>query len=58
MGPFVGGVITDTLGWEYLFMVIFLLSVIALVLSVFITEEYVPRKGEPIDWKGAAGWGV
>lgn len=58
LGPFIGGIITDHLGWEYIFVLIFLLSIVALVLSVHIKSEIVPKDGVPIDWKGAVGWGA
>lgn len=58
LGPFIGGVITDGIGWTYIFMLISILSLAALGMSVFVDREIVPRQGASMDWAGAAGWAV
>src|SRR3954452_6702824 len=54
IGPLVGGALTDTLGWEWIFFV----NVPIGIAAVFITLEQVDESKDPtpsgIDWPGAA----
>jgi len=53
-GPSLGGIITQNLGWEYIFFMTAGLSVIALTgAMVVMKERWVESKGEPFDLKGS-----
>ncbi|MCQ2084880.1 MAG: MFS transporter [archaeon] len=57
LGPTIGGVITDTLGWRYVFAFIFILSVIALGTVLMFRNEAVPTPEDRMDWGGSILWG-
>ncbi len=53
-GPFVGGYLTDHLGWRWVFLVSVPFALVAIGMLVFVIKE--PRRersGVPIDWAGA-----
>jgi EmrB/QacA subfamily drug resistance transporter len=55
VGPAIGGVITDGLGWEWLFWINIPLSVLAfLVIRVFTPESSDPAASRKVDWAGLA----
>ena len=58
LGPFFGGVICDTVGWRMVFVIVALVSIIALALSHAFKHEITPQAGEVMDWVGAIGWSV
>lgn len=58
-GPSLGGVITQNLGWEYVFFITAGLSTIALISSFTVMkEQWVESKGEPFDIKGSIIYGL
>lgn len=58
-GPSLGGVITQNLGWEYIFFITAGLSAIALTSSfIMMKEQWVEAKGEPFDMKGSIIYGL
>lgn len=58
-GPSLGGVITQNLGWEYIFFITAGLSTIALTSSfIMMKEQWVEAKGEPFDMKGSIIYGL
>ncbi|MDR0394860.1 MAG: MFS transporter, partial [Tannerella sp.] len=57
-GPSLGGVITQNLGWEYVFFITAVLSTVALICAlVVMKEQWAEAKGEPFDLKGALIYG-
>lgn len=58
-GPSLGGFITESLGWEYIFFITALLAMISLITSVIIMKEkWVETAGEPFDMKGTVIYGL
>ena len=58
-GPSIGGIITQNIGWEYVFLITAGIAIIALS-SAFIVmkERWVESKGEPFDIKGSVVYGL
>jgi EmrB/QacA subfamily drug resistance transporter len=53
-GPFLGGYLTDNLGWRWVFLVSVPFAVVAFfMLAHFVRELRVVREVAPIDWAGA-----
>ena len=53
-GPSLGGIITQNLGWEYIFFMTAGISIIALTGALIVMKErWVESKGEPFDVKGS-----
>ena len=58
-GPSLGGIITQNLGWEYVFLITAGISIIALTGSFAVMKErWVESKGEPFDVKGSVIYGL
>lgn len=58
-GPSLGGIITQNLGWEYIFFITAGISSIALINSwIVMKERWVESEGEPFDIKGAVIYGL
>ncbi|MDR2917098.1 MAG: MFS transporter [Tannerella sp.] len=58
-GPSLGGIITQNLGWEYIFFITAGISTIALISSfIAMKEQWVESKGEPFDIKGSVIYGL
>ena len=58
-GPFFGGIITQSLGWRFIFFAALLLAAVLLILLVFkFKTEWIEAKGEKFDLKGAALYGI
>ena len=58
-GPSIGGVITQNLGWEYVFLITAGISIIALCGALFVMKEkWIETKGEPFDIKGSIIYGL
>lgn len=53
IGPVVGGAITDTLGWRWVFYVNVPVGVLSLVLLPFVLPDTVRRVHGRVDWLGA-----
>ncbi len=58
LGPTIGGLITDFLGWRAIFGLILLLAVIPLCVISTFRKEVTPTPDQHMDWKGAAMWGA
>jgi Arabinose efflux permease len=58
-GPVIGGILTHSLGWRSIFVLLFLIGLICIYL-VFtkMKSEWADAKGEKFDWKGSAIYGV
>src|SRR5207244_6906479 len=54
IGPLVGGVLTDSLGWEWIFFVNVPIGIVAAFLTVAKVDESKSPAGTRIDWLGAA----
>ena len=58
-GPSIGGIITQNLGWEYVFLITAGISIIALCSALFVMKEkWIETKGEPFDIKGSIIYGL
>ena len=54
-GPFIGGIITSTLGWRSIFYLTTLLGLSVVVLTVTkMKDEWAEAAGQKMDWLGAA----
>ena len=58
-GPVIGGILTHSLGWRSIFVLLFLVGLICIYL-VFtkMKSEWADAKGEKFDWIGSAIYGV
>jgi MFS family permease len=58
-GPVIGGIMTHSLGWRSIFVLLFLIGLISIYL-VFskIKSEWADARGEKFDWKGSVIYGV
>ena len=57
VGPFLGGIITDALGWQWMFWIVAALSIVLWVFSLVLFKDLLePKRPEehPFDLKGAA----
>jgi len=58
LGPSLGGIITQNLGWAYIFFFTAGISIVALVCSfLFMKDKWIESKGEPFDMKGSVIYG-
>ena len=58
-GPFFGGIITQHLGWRYIFFLTVPLTIFALVIALWkIKEEWAEAKGEKFDIPGCILYGI
>ncbi|MDR0926218.1 MAG: MFS transporter [Ignavibacteria bacterium] len=58
-GPFLGGIITDALGWHWLFFISGIVGFIALAIAmVFLKGEWTEAKGEIFDVVGSVIFGI
>ena len=58
MGPFVGGVLNDLLGWRALFLVILPFAAVAVFMISSFKHEIAPCAGERMSWSGCVLYGV
>lgn len=54
LGPFLGGVISDQLGWRAILVLLAVLGALASVLSPFLVEDSRDPDAERVDWAGTA----
>jgi EmrB/QacA subfamily drug resistance transporter len=54
VGPAIGGIITQTIGWRWVFFVNLPVGLVAAALVGFALHEHVERRRHTIDWAGAA----
>ncbi|HSR13880.1 MAG TPA: MFS transporter [Thermodesulfobacteriota bacterium] len=53
VGPFLGGVITEHLGWRFIFLLMFPLGIfIIIAVHTALKQEWAGAKGERFDWPG------
>ncbi len=54
LGPFLGGILIKTYGWESIFLFTIPFAILSLILSlIFLKEDLSVLKKEPFDWKGS-----
>jgi EmrB/QacA subfamily drug resistance transporter len=58
LGPFLGGLLTQNLGWHSLFLVSAAGGMISALLALRLKGEWAEARGERFDWIGAAIYGV
>ncbi len=59
MGPSLGGFITESLGWQYIFVIPAVIAVMVFIASLVIMKEsWQIAKGEPFDLKGSVIYGL
>ncbi len=57
LGPFIGGLLTQTLGWRAVFLVNVPLGLLVLsVLWLKVRREWAFARGEPFDWRGSIAY--
>ncbi|TFE00313.1 MDR family MFS transporter [Jeotgalibacillus salarius] len=54
MGPAIGGLLVETIGWQYVFWINVPLGVLSLTVLWIFLKENVEKNTSPIDYKGAA----
>ncbi|MBM7578325.1 MDR family MFS transporter [Jeotgalibacillus terrae] len=54
MGPAIGGLLVETIGWQYVFWINIPLGVLSLTVLWMFLKEDVEKNTSPIDYKGAA----
>ena len=54
VGPALGGIITQTIGWRWVFFVNLPVGLVAAALVGFALHEHIERRQHTIDWAGAA----
>ncbi|MHC6174940.1 MFS transporter [Lactiplantibacillus plantarum] len=52
-GPTLGGVITQFMGWRWIFLINVPIVLIALILSIYALPNHLPREESKIDWLGS-----
>ena len=58
-GPFIGGIITQQMGWRYLFFINVLLGILSLSFAILkLKEEWREAKGEKFDFTGSFVYAV
>ena len=58
LGPTIGGVITDLLGWRAIFGFILILAMIPLCVISTFKKEVTPTPDKHMDWTGSLMWGA
>lgn len=58
LGPFIGGFLTKTWGWQGIFLFTVPLGLVSIILSyIYFKQEWADAKGEKFDWKGSIIYG-
>ncbi len=59
LGPFLGGILTETLGWRSIFLVNVPLGILCVLFTIWkLPKEWRDAAGERFDLKGSVLWGV
>ena len=59
VGPFVGGILTQNVGWRSLFIIVVPLGVLSILITLkYLKGEWADAKGEPLDVAGSFLYGI
>jgi len=58
MGPFIGGILTQNLGWRSIFVVGAVVGAVAAVAAFRLKAEWAEARGEKFDWVGSVIYGA
>ncbi|MDR2865969.1 MAG: MFS transporter [Methanomassiliicoccaceae archaeon] len=58
LGPVIGGLLTDLLGWRSMFFSMVPFSIAALLVIFFFKKDFKTSEGEPFDLKGSLLYGI
>jgi len=59
LGPFIGGLLTQYLGWRWVFLLNVPLGLLVLAAVVLkMKQEWADGRGEPFDWRGSIGYSL
>jgi len=59
LGPFIGGMLTQSFGWRSVFLINVPLGLLVLTaLWLKMRQEWAECRGEPFDWKGSLGYSL
>jgi len=59
VGPFVGGLLTQNVGWRSLFIIVVPLGVLSILITLkYLKGEWADAKGEPLDVAGSFLYGI
>ncbi|MEI6614547.1 MAG: MFS transporter, partial [Chrysiogenales bacterium] len=59
LGPFIGGLLTQSFGWRLVFLINVPLGLLVLAaLWLKMRQEWAECRGEPFDWKGSLGYSL
>ena len=59
MGPFVGGILTQNIGWRSLFVIVVPMGILSILITLkFLKGEWADAKGEPLDIAGSILYGL
>lgn len=58
LGPTIGGLVSDAVGWRVCFLIVLALVAIAFVFLLNFRKEVTPTPEETMDWKGSVLWGM
>lgn len=58
LGPTIGGLVSDAVGWRACFVIVLALVIVSLFFVSNFRKEVTPTPEEAMDWKGSALWSV
>jgi len=59
LGPFLGGILTNQMGWQSIFLVVVPFGIVVFSLSITkLRQEWAEARGEPFDWPGSLVYGA
>ncbi len=58
LGPTVGGLVSDSVGWRVCFLIILVLVAVSFAFLLNFRKEVTPTPEETMDWKGSVLWGL
>jgi len=59
VGPFVGGILTQNIGWRSLFVIVVPMGVLSILITLkYLKGEWADARGEPLDIAGSVLYGI
>ena len=59
MGPFVGGILTQNVGWRSLFVIVVPIGILSILVTLkYLKGEWADARGEPLDIAGSILYGI